>query len=122
MATKKTIKATHSYDKEADVLYVSFGDDEPTYVDNIDDVLLIEVGCFSGLPKGFRILGARENKVQVSMVFVQQIKNRVHSLMENQRRVIKQQEPIFTNFCNTLPKIFATAQQGKTAYNCATPR
>ena len=110
MATKKAIKATHRYDKEADVLYVTFGDDEPTYVDNIDDVLLIEVGCFSGLPKGFRILGLRENQVQaVGMVVMKKINKQVRSLMESRRRAIKEQEPVFTNFCNTLPKIFATA-------------
>ncbi len=112
MATKKTIKATHSYDKEADVLYVSFGDDEPTYVDNIDDIMLIEVGCFSGLPKGFRVLGFREKKVVVSMsVIIKELKNHVRQLMKSQRKAILDQEPIFTNFCKIkLPKVFAEAQ------------
>lgn len=52
-------RATHHYDEEADVLYINLSDDEPTYVDNIDDTLLLEIGWFSGLLKGFRILGLR---------------------------------------------------------------
>ena len=52
------ISITHSYDEDADVLYVrTSGDQEPTFVENVDDVLLLEVGWFSGLPKGFRVLG-----------------------------------------------------------------
>jgi hypothetical protein len=51
---------THSYDEHADMLYVRFGkDQEPTFLENVDDVLLLEVGWFSGLPKGFRILGPK---------------------------------------------------------------
>ena len=50
-------KTNWHYDKESDVLYVNFSDNEPTYVDNIDDMLLLEVGWFSKKLKGFRILG-----------------------------------------------------------------
>ena len=55
MAKAKKMKAHHRYDKEADDLYISFGDDEPTYVENIDDMTMLEIGWFSGLPKGLRL-------------------------------------------------------------------
>ena len=107
-----TIKSESHYDKVADVFYVSFGDEEPTYVENIDDIMLIEIGCFSGLPKGFRVLGFRENQVVVGMgVIIRELKSHVHQLMKSQRQAILDQEPILTNFCKTtLPKVFAKAR------------
>jgi len=110
MAPKK-VDVRHHYDKESDVLYVNFGEEEPTYVENVDDLLLLEIGWFSGLPKGFRIIGLKYHKVsslQMTMV-VKRIKEQVRGLMESRRRLIKEQEPVFTNFCNTLPGIFAAA-------------
>jgi uncharacterized protein YuzE len=111
MAEKK-VNVRHHYDKESDVLYVHFGETEPTHVENIDDFLLLEIGWFSGLPRGFRIIGPKYHKVsafKVTMV-VKQIKDQVRELMEERRRAIKEQEPVFTNFCDTLPNILETAQ------------
>ncbi len=111
MASKK-ISIKHSYDKDADVLYVRFGtDQEPTFVENIDDFLLIEIGWFSMLPKGFRILGPKYHNIKSinTTMIVRQIKKQVRELMEERRRAIKEQEPVFTDFCNTLPNILASA-------------
>lgn len=111
MATKK-ISIRHHYDKESDVLYVHFGENEPTHVENVDDFLLVEIGWFSGLPRGFRIIGPRYHKVssfELTMV-VKQIKKQVRELMEGRRKAIKEQEPIFADFCNTLPNILASTQ------------
>lgn len=57
----KTIKPTYHYDSETDILYISFADDEPTYTENVDDILCLETGWFSGIIKGVRILGLCEN-------------------------------------------------------------
>jgi len=110
MATKK-ISVRHHYDKKSDVLYVHFGENEPTYVENIDDFLLLEIGWFSGLPKGFRILGLKYHNIESinTTVIVRQIKKQVRELMEDRRRAIKEQEPVFADFCNTLPNILASA-------------
>jgi hypothetical protein len=37
------------------------------------------------------------------------IKKQVRELMEDRRRAIKEQEPVFTNFCNILPNILTSA-------------
>ena len=44
------------YDQENDVYYVTLKTGEPSYCVEVDDVILLEVGHFSGLPTGFRIL------------------------------------------------------------------
>jgi hypothetical protein len=105
------INITHSYDEGADVLYVRIsGDQEPTFVENVDDVLLLEVGWFSGLPKGFRVLGPKYHDIQSVTAGIRQIKKQVHQLMEQRRKAIKEQEPVFASFCDKLPSIFASAQ------------
>lgn len=111
MARKK-ISIKHNYDKDADVLYVRFGvDDEPTFVENIDDFLLLEIGWFSNLPKGFRILGPKYHNVQsISTSIVRRIKKQVRQIMEERRKAIQEQEPVYTDFCDTLPDILETAQ------------
>lgn len=47
---------SETYDRENDTYYVTFNTGEPSYCVEVDDVLLIEVGLFSGLPTGFRVL------------------------------------------------------------------
>jgi len=111
MAAKK-IKAKHHYDEEADVLYVHFGESEPTYVENLDDFLLVEIGWFSGLPKGFRIIGLRHHNVSTLKltVVVKRIEQQVRELMQNRRRLMKEQEPLYVEFCKGLPRILAAAR------------
>lgn len=111
MASKK-VSVRHHYDEESDILYVYFGEKEPTYVENIDDLLLLEIGWFSGLPKGFRILGPKYHNissVKLTMV-IRQIQEQVRRLMESRRKAIKEQEPIFTNFCGALPNILESVR------------
>ncbi len=101
----------HSYDKQADVLYVRFvTDDEPTFVENLDDLLLLEIGWFSGLPKGLRILGPAYHNFKSVTTIVKRIKKQVREVMEDRRRAIKEQEPVFADLCKNLPKILTAAQ------------
>ncbi len=107
-----TIKPKQTYDKDADVLYVRFvNDQEPTYVENVDDIMLLEIGWFSGLPKGFRILGPKYHKIDaIQMAVITRIKKQVRKLMEQKRKAIKEQEPIFTNIFDKLPSIFESVR------------
>lgn len=54
---------SYTYDKDSDVLYISFGDsDEPTIVkEEIDDFILLEVGITSGITRGIRIIQMAHN-------------------------------------------------------------
>jgi uncharacterized protein YuzE len=56
------IEFHEQYDQEADVYYVSFRTGEPSIVSEHDDALLIEIGMFSGIPTGFRILNYTKHK------------------------------------------------------------
>lgn len=49
-------KPTIDYDKEADVLYVSFGIDEPSYCEPLNSFVLLELGAFTRQPTGFRVI------------------------------------------------------------------
>ncbi len=44
------------YDQENDVYYLTFKTGEPSYCVEVNDVLVLEIGMFSKLPTGFRIL------------------------------------------------------------------
>ena len=52
------------YNEEDDVYYVTFKTGEPSYCQEIDDILIIELGLFSNLPTGFRILNFSKNKIK----------------------------------------------------------
>ncbi len=90
------VRFTHHYDQDADVLYISLGIDEPAYTENIDDMLMIDIGWFSGLPRGFRILGPKYHKLKalnLNMI-VQQVGSQFKTLMEQQASAIRRQEPV----------------------------
>jgi hypothetical protein len=62
------------YDKEDDIYYVTFKTGEPSYVVEVDDVLLIEMGLFTDLPTGFRILNFHKNKITSIAFLTKKIK------------------------------------------------
>ena len=75
------IEFSELYDREDDVYYVSFKTGEPSYVKEIDDVLLLEIGMFTNLPTGFRILSFRKNKVKAVAIGV--MIRKVRKTLEN---------------------------------------
>jgi hypothetical protein len=101
------MKISHHYDKQADVLYVTFADNEPTYTEDVDGILMLDIGWFSRLPKGFRILGPKYHNIRsVNMnVIVKRVKKQVRNLMEQRRKAIEKQEPLLFNLCDKLPKM-----------------
>ena len=71
-------QAVKSYDMEADTLYVSFGTGEPSYAEEIDDVFAVEMGMFSHLPTGFRVINFSKHKVKAILASIKKvIKERV---------------------------------------------
>lgn len=54
-------KITSSYDEDADVLYITLGSGEASFCEEVDDIVLIERGMYSGNVTGFRILNFSEH-------------------------------------------------------------
>jgi hypothetical protein len=107
MAKDKKIETSHSYDKEADVLYIAFGgDDEPTYAEEVDDVIVLEIGWFTRLPKGLTVVGLKSHKITSIQAMIVQVSQKARSLMEQRRAQIQAQEPAVANILNDLPRIF----------------
>lgn len=58
------IDFSETYDQEDDIYYVTFKAGEPSYCLEVDDVILLEVGLFTHLPTGSRILNFHKHKVK----------------------------------------------------------
>ena len=78
MAIHSNQQVVESYDTETDTLYVSFGTGEPSYADEIDDVFVVEMGMFSHLPTGFRVINFSQHKDKAITASIKKvIKDRV---------------------------------------------
>jgi uncharacterized protein YuzE len=78
MAKQTNQQIVESYDTAADTLYVSFGTGEPSYAEEIDDVFVVEMGMFSHLPTGFRVINFSKHKVKAILASIKKvIKDRV---------------------------------------------
>ena len=58
------IPVSEVYNEEDDVYYVTFKTGEPSYCEEVNDVLIVELGLFTNLPTGFRILNFKKNQVK----------------------------------------------------------
>ncbi len=79
------------YDEQADVLYVNFGLDEVSVTNEVDDDLFVDLGYYSGLVTGFRILSPRKKNIAVHVI-VEKMIPRVRRMAE--RRVRESLKPI----------------------------
>jgi hypothetical protein len=97
------IHVEHHYDEQADVLYFTFGGDEPCYTENIDDFLMIEIGWFSRLPRGFRILGPKGHNLKgiAFQTVIRRAGKQLIEMMEERRKEIEEQEPVFSKWLST---------------------
>ena len=68
------------YDEEDDIYYVTFRTGEPSGVLELDDILLLEVGAFTGLPTGFRILNYSKHKIGGVQIAVKKVKEAMGTL------------------------------------------
>jgi uncharacterized protein YuzE len=57
------IEILERYDQEDDIYYVTMKTAEPSFAEEVDDVLLVEFGMFTNMPTGFRILNYAKNKI-----------------------------------------------------------
>src|SRR5260221_11029481 len=61
-ARLSAVEFSERYDQESDIYYVSFQTGEPSCVVEHDDILLVEIGIFSRMATGFRILNYTKHK------------------------------------------------------------
>jgi uncharacterized protein YuzE len=66
----RPIDVKFDYDEDGDVLYISFGTGEPSYCDEVDDMLLVERGIITNAITGFRILDVRHHRIKSVQVWV----------------------------------------------------
>lgn len=90
---KANIDFAEYYDQESDVYYVTFKTGEPSYSQEIDDILILDMGMFTNLPTGFRVLNFKKHvhdKVTVT-VFVKKI-NRIIEENFHLKNILKDRE------------------------------
>lgn len=106
MAEKMNI--TFHYDERADILYLDFGSNEPCYTDDLDGFLMIDIGWFSNLPRGAKIISPKARNIKSVNVVFSRIAHVCQKLMEKQAKRIQTSEPVFeTNLSRGLNKAFA---------------
>ena len=58
------IDFSETYDQEDDIYYVTFKTGEPSYCIEVDDALLLEIGLFTNLPTGFRVMNFHKSGIE----------------------------------------------------------
>jgi len=102
------INITKHYDKRADILYIDFGSDEPCYTEDIDGFLMIDIGWFSKLPRGVKIISPKTHKVKSVKMIVTQVERTCRQLMKQRVKQIQTEEPVLQNILGqTLNQAFA---------------
>jgi hypothetical protein len=83
------------YDNEDDIYYVSFKTNEPSYVEEVDEIFMLEIGMFSGMITGFRVLGYSKHKDKIEFgVVKKEMVKRIESTKKCFPTVIKDRETI----------------------------
>lgn len=71
------------YDEEDDIYYVTFKTGEPSGVVELNDILLLEVGIFTNLPTGFRILNYSKQKMDSVQIAVKMVKKTMDAVKKD---------------------------------------
>jgi hypothetical protein len=79
---RMNIDFAESYDSEDDIYYVTFETGEPSCAVEIDDVLIFEVGIYTNMPTGFRILNFSKNKIAEISFSAEKIKKAIAPLRD----------------------------------------
>ena len=87
------INITHHYDKKADILYIDFGSNEPCFTEDIDGFLMIEIGWFSKLPCGAKIISPKARKVKSIQMEIKKIEKTFHELVDKRVKQLRSAEP-----------------------------
>ena len=88
------IDFSETYDQEDDVYYVTFKTGEPSYCVEVNDVILLEVGLFSNLPTGFRILNFHKNNVKSVGIKVELVKKITDALSRKSLPTIRERQAV----------------------------
>lgn len=88
MAPEMKDKIQFDYDEQADVLSAVFGTGEPSYSEEVDDFLILDVGIYSGTPTGFQVLHIREIGVAKVKVVLKKVLRQVKSREEETRELL----------------------------------
>lgn len=102
MAEKMNI--TQHYDEKADILYIDFGSDEPCFTEDLDGFLMIDIGWFSKLPRGLRVVSPKSLKVRSIKMVITQAEKQCKDLMEQQAKQIETSEPVLKDALNSVLK------------------
>lgn len=81
------------YDDEADVLYINLGLNEPSYCEEVDDLLLIERGYFSHRISGFQIIDLKHHGI-TGVKIERYIKKAINKEREYLDKIIEQGESL----------------------------
>ncbi len=98
MSTKMT-DVKFDYGEESDVLFINLGSNEPSYSQEVDDVLLVEKGMFTHWITGFRVLGFKHHNVAFLIVLdeIKKVVEKETRAMERQFRNKRKQLPALPN-------------------------
>ncbi|HWY39345.1 MAG TPA: hypothetical protein VNX27_00975 [Chthoniobacterales bacterium] len=100
------IDFSESYDPEEDIYYVTFKTGEPSIVAEMEDNLLVEVGMFTGMPTGFRILNFK--KADIPGLLIEKAVNAADALFESAKSRFESDSDIReTQFEESLKKVLA---------------
>ena len=82
------------YDHENDVYYVSFKTGEPSFAQELDDILLLEIGLFTKMPTGFRILNYSKHDVALIQLplMMRKVKREMNSVCKQYSTIFKKRE------------------------------
>lgn len=83
------INFSERYDEEDDIYYVSFETGEPSYAEEIDDILIIERGMYTNMPTGFRVLNFRQHKVGGVGFLVRKAKKTIDNMEKDVEKCLK---------------------------------
>ena len=92
MKMKMNIDFEEVYDQESDIYYVSFKTGEPSYAVELDDVLVLDVGLFTDLPTGFRILNYKRNPVQKVAILTRKVKKAIEESGKDLKNRLRDRE------------------------------
>ncbi len=95
-----------NYDEAEDVLYAVFGTNEPSYCVEVDDTLLIELGVFSHVITGFRILDFKKHKVEIKSI-IQDVTARLLVLvLQEMNRSIEKSKSLIRDLPKEIEEIY----------------
>jgi hypothetical protein len=83
----QNLDVTFDYGDESDVIFISLGSTEPSYSEEVDDLLIVERGMFTHWITGFRVLGFKHHGVCDVTV----IEKKIEKVFDREKRAMEKQ-------------------------------